>query len=186
MGRQGSLEEAAEGVRRPEHPTGRPHGEETVAIDGLEPDRQSPPRRLDHAGHEEAREVVGDHDRRPGGERLQQAPPRTGLGLDVGIVEDAPMPETAGVVGHSVEHEAVEPVARPRIADPEGLEDQQRLPQLPRAGDRPIEGEAPAGPPGGGHPVDDVRAVRPDGRRADGADPDLRDFGHASTSCTAP
>ncbi len=44
--------------------------------------------------------------------------------------------EPAGVVGHAVQHEAVEPVARPFVAAAQRLEDHQRLAQLDGALDR--------------------------------------------------
>ena len=50
----------------------------------------------------------------------------------------------------------MQPVVRARVVAAQRLEDHERLPQLDRVVDRPLQPEVPAEPPGRDHPVEDV------------------------------
>jgi hypothetical protein len=53
----------------------------------------------------------------------------------------------------------METVVRPGIVAAEGLEQNQRPPHLHGKVDRVLQGEIPANPPGGNHPVENELAV---------------------------
>ena len=64
------------------------------------------------------------------------------------------------VVGHTLHHERVKPIARPRVSGAQRLEHEQRSVELLRDRDRVIEREAPGRAARGDHPIQDVVAVR--------------------------
>ena len=115
---------------------------------------------LDQPRDEEGRVVVGDDDAGALRETLQQAPAIVGRWLDVGIVERARPGADRRCRRHAVQHEAVQPIARPGIVDIEGLENDQRLAELDARGDGALQREIPTRPARRYHPVEDVIAGR--------------------------
>jgi putative ABC transport system ATP-binding protein len=110
------------------------------------------------AGHDEAREVVGDDDGGVlGGERTG---PRGCGRLDRPVIE--PSSGTAGVLTHPLEDERVEPAARPGVVEPQPLVDDERLLQLVGDGDGVVERVVPREAAEHLAPVENVaaRAVR--------------------------
>jgi hypothetical protein len=116
MLRQRPLEEAAEVVGPRERLLRGAHRQETVPVDDLQPDRKLPGRGGEHPRQHEGRVVVRHDDAGPFRERRQEALPRPVLGLEVGDVEGGTPLERAAIVDHALDHEAVEAVARERVA----------------------------------------------------------------------
>ncbi len=142
-----------------------------VAVDGFETAGDLPRRGGEHAGQEVRRERVGHDDARADRQGGQEPAPGAGDGLDVGAVRHPCRSEPAGIDGHAIEHEAVDPGGVVLVADAESLEDEQGAPELPGVPDRVLEAEAEAGSAGGGHPVQDVVTVRPHGAGAGDLEP---------------
>ena len=120
-----------------EDPVDRAQRMQAVAVDRFQAHVEAAGGRGDHPRQEEHRRVVGDHGGGVRGERLEQPAALAGPGLDVGEVARRRPGEGPGVVGHALQHEGVQAVARPGIADTERLEDDQRpapapLPARPR------------------------------------------------------
>ena len=83
-----------------------------------------------------------------------------GRWLDVGVVERARPAACRGRRRHAVQHEAVQPIAGPRVVDVERLEDDQRLAEFDAMLDGTLQREIPARPPRRDHPVEDEIAGR--------------------------
>jgi hypothetical protein len=82
------------------------------------------------------------------------------------------------VPGHAVQHETVDAVIRPAIAGAQRLQDHQGLSQRSGVLGGPLQGEAPAEPPEGDHPVEDEVAVRPEWAAVARLDADLGNRRH--------
>ena len=134
---QGLLQVRAKRERGREDAVDRAQRMQAVAVDRFHADVEAAGGRGNHPRQEGHRRVVGDHGGGVRGERLEQPAALAGPGLDVGEVARRRPGEGPGVVGHALQHEGVQAVARPGIADTERLEDDQRpapapLPARPR------------------------------------------------------
>ncbi len=87
--RKRPLQEASEGVCRGERPIGGSERQQTVGVDGLEPDLEARSDGGEHPRQEERGVFIRDHDRGPVGQRLHETASRAFMRLDVGIVGDA-------------------------------------------------------------------------------------------------
>ena len=167
-----ALQEAAEVEGAREGIRGRAQGQDPVRIDGLEAHSQLLRRRRGHARQEEGGGIVGHDAAGTVSEVLEQPLAGAGLRLDVGVVQDARAVEGASVLAHAVDHEAMQAVARPRVAAAQGLEHDQGPVELARQLDGAVQGEVPARAARGDHPVQDVLTVGSQGRVVEAAHPD--------------
>ena len=122
MRAQRLLKEAPEVEGSAEDLGGGAHREQAVAVDDLETRVELVGCGRLHLGDEEARVVVAHDQRCAFGQRCQQSASSAELGLDVWKVDDVLVGEVPRVGTHPVQDELVEPVARPRVAEPQGLE----------------------------------------------------------------
>jgi len=147
-------------------------GHEAIAIycdDGrLRPPRQ--PRDL--VWHDEAREVVGDHDDGALGEPGDEAPALSRLRLDEGPVGETESGAGGAVVAHPFEHETVQAGARPRIVEAKALVDHEGFATLLGVTEGAVEGVVSLQAAIGLHPVQDVvaRPTAPASSRVSDAD----------------
>ena len=153
---------------------GRAQRKQAVAVDRFDAHVEAAGGRGDHPRQEEHRRVVGDHGGGIRGERLEQPAALAGPGLDVGEVARRRAREGPGVVGHALQHEGVQAIARPGIADTQRLEDDERPRQLHCQLDRAFQGEVGARPARRDHPVEDVGPLGTDRRVVGAADPHRR------------
>ncbi len=123
--RQCLLHVAAERVRGRVDGARRAHRQQAVAVHGLEPAVQACRRGGEHAWQEEGRVVVGDDDRGVCGKTPEQALAGVRPRLDVGEVRHAQPPGSGPMLGHALQHEGMQAVAGPGVADAQRLEDQQ-------------------------------------------------------------
>ena len=94
------------------------------------------------------------------GECRKQSASRAGLGLDVGQVDDGPVAKVGVVRALAVDDEAMKPIARPRVAGAQRLENDEGLPELGCASGCMLQREAPPWTSGSHHPVKDEAPVR--------------------------
>ncbi len=111
-------------------------------------------------GHDEAWEVVGDHERRAGRQPRQQSAPLTHLALHPGPVAEPESCRGCRVLPHALENEAMQPEARPGIVEAEALVDHERLAEPAGLGQGVVEGVVVVETAGDLHPVEDVVAAR--------------------------
>jgi hypothetical protein len=120
------LEKPPKRVRSRELAVGGRHRQHAIAVDGLEENRDFRGGGGHHRGEEERRIVVGDDNCRIGSKGLQEPVSGTVIRLYVWYVGDVAPFKRGRRIGHAVDDEPVEPVARPRIVATEGLENHQR------------------------------------------------------------
>ncbi len=166
---------------------GGAHRVQAVAVDRLHPHRAPRGRRRDHARQEERGEVVGDHHHGALRERREEPAPCAGRRLDVRVVAHLRSSEATPVVGHAVDDEAMEPVARPRVAGAERLEHHQRRARRDGVRDRALQSEAMVRASRRDHPVEDERSCRIEHRAVARADTQSGDdVVHAATRSARP
>ena len=93
--------------------------------------------------------------------------------LQVWIVENVRALKPAGILPHSIKHETVYPIARPRIAAAQRFQDNQWFLQLLGPLHRSIQRKIPGHPAGGNHPVEDKICILPDWQGVAGPDANL-------------
>ncbi len=140
---------------------GSPKWQQAVGVDRLELNVQGSCCRIGHAGMKERRVLIADHDAGSIGERGEQTPAGTRLGLDVREIRGPGLGTGARIVGHAVDHEAVESVAGPLVAAAQRLEHEQRPVEFARPVDRVLQREIGGRASRRCHPVEDVVARVP-------------------------
>ena len=156
-----ALHVPAEGVGGREHLSGVAHRQQAVAIHRFHQDRQLSRRCRLNGRHHEGGVVVGDDHARRCRERPQQALTCAGRLFNPRQVGDSRATrERALVVGHPVEHEAMESIAGPLVVQPERLEYHQRPAQLARPLNRALQAKVVSRPARGDHPVKNPGAER--------------------------
>ena len=159
MRRQHALEETAEGVRGRERLCGEAHGQQPVPVNLLEPHPHLRDRRSHHPRQHERRVVVGDDDSRTRGQGGQQSTTSARRRLHVGEVGHALRPQAGRIVGHAVDYEPVQAIARPPMAHPQRLEHEERLAELTRPACGALERDVPRDPALRDHPIENVGPV---------------------------
>jgi hypothetical protein len=157
-----ALHEGAEGARGGECPVVRRERDQSVAVDCLEPRHALPCGALEESGNHEGRHVVGDDHRRTRRQVLQQPAALARRRLDERHVPGGGSRCGARVVGHAVEHEPVQSVARPAVGDVERLQHHERPADRERQVDGMLQREVPLEPARADHPVEHHRAVGAD------------------------
>ena len=152
--------------------------QQSVRIYRLKPDRAFFCSRVHHARKKEGREVVGDHDASPLGHRRKQSLRRADRRLDVRKIKRAGRGKLPRVCRHAFEHEAVQPLAGPRIIAAQRFEDEHRFAQLAAPFHRAIQRKIPARPAERDHPVEDVVAACVDGCWVERANAHERNSSH--------
>ena len=182
MQRQVFLEKAAKGVRGGKRLSGGANGQEAARINRFETDgRDALNSGVNHAGEEEAGEIVGNDDARFRGKRRQKAFRVAGKRLDVGEVFDpGGAAKSADFFGHAVENKAVEAVAGPGIVEAKRLENQERQAKFGRPFQGAVQSEIPGEAAKRNHPVENIAAAGTRRKVAKNADADWRDWGQAS------
>ncbi len=125
--------------------------------------------RRDGLGQEEARILVGHDNGSILRETVEQTPASPHCRFNVGEIEHRRAVQRASVVGHAVNHKAVQPIGGKRIIDSQRLEHDERPIQLDRPRHRAIQCEIRRGSPRGDHPIDDELTRRIDGTIVGGA-----------------
>ena len=134
-------------------------------------------------GRKKRREVIGHDNAGPLSQRGEQSFVRIGLRFDIRKVQHAGIlqrGDASGVLGHAVDHEAMNPIAGPPIPDSQRLEDHQRLSQLNGQLHRALQAEIRRQPPKRDHPIQDELTVTSD--RSGIADSDARSWHHGLRS----
>ena len=149
------LVDAGTQVRRRGH--GGPEqrqGHERVRVDGEDRHLGLPGQRRGLARHDEAGEVVGDHEGGPARETEEEPPRGFRRRLHEGPVVEPPLARGAGVGRHAFEDELVQAAGRPGVVEPQALVDHEGSAQLGRALERVVEGVVVVEAPIGLHPVE--------------------------------
>jgi hypothetical protein len=178
MLRKSFLKKAPEVIGGGEIPVRGSQRQETVGVHSLQPDGQPGSRGGEEARQEEDGRIVRHHHAGVPPEGFDQTLPGSGRRLHIRVIEDIRSRQPRRVAGHAVQHEAVMAIAGPAVAAAQRLEDHQRLAQPAGPINSPIQGEAPAQPAEGGHPVEDIGAVRADLALVARAEADVGGCGH--------
>jgi hypothetical protein len=107
------LEKPPKRVRCRELTVGGRHRQQSVAVDGLEENRNFRGGSRHHGGEEECRILVGHYNRRIGSQSLEQPSAGAPTRLHKWQIGHAATFEPSRRIGHAVCNETVEPVARP-------------------------------------------------------------------------
>lgn len=166
------LQVHSEAVRRGEDARGGVHGEQPVGVHHLEAHVEASGGRSLHARHEEARPIVAHHHAGPRRKCFQKALAVAGPLLGVWEVGHVGPFKAPRIVRHALEEEGVQAVAGERVVHAQGFEDDQRLLEVPRVLDRPVQREVGLGPPERRHPVEDEVTPASDGVGGERSDAD--------------